>query len=148
MRFSLHVKPATGIVAAVDDDIALRLDASREELLQRLGLETAPALVVTMDAPEVVEAVTATARRLRPDLIIVARARDARQARKLYDLGATDAVPETIEASLQLSEAVLVHIGVPMGLVIASIHEKRDEIRSRLNLPLPAPTRVRRRPQA
>ena len=123
-------------------------DASREELLQRLGLETAPALVVTMDAPEVVEAVTATARRLRPDLIIVARARDARQARKLYDLGATDAVPETIEASLQLSEAVLVHIGVPMGLVIASIHEKRDEIRSRLNLPLPAPTRVRRRPQA
>jgi CPA2 family monovalent cation:H+ antiporter-2 len=121
-------------------------DASRAELLERLGLETAPALVVTMDAPEVVEAVTATARRLRPDLIIVARARDARQAKKLYDLGATDAVPETIEASLQLSEAVLVHIGVPMGLIIASIHEKRDEIRNRLNLPLPAPSRVRRRP--
>ena len=42
---------------------------------------------------------------------------------------ATDAAPETIEASLQLSEAVLVDIGVPMGLVIASIHEKRDEFR-------------------
>ena len=38
-------------------------------------------------------------------------------------------MPETIEASLQLSEAVLVDIGVPMGLVIASIHEKRDEYR-------------------
>ena len=38
-------------------------------------------------------------------------------------------MPETIEASLQLSEAVLVDIGVPMGLVIASIHEKRDEFR-------------------
>jgi monovalent cation:H+ antiporter-2, CPA2 family len=36
-------------------------------------------------------------------------------------------VPETIEASLQLSEAVLADIGVPMGLVIASIHERRDE---------------------
>jgi CPA2 family monovalent cation:H+ antiporter-2 len=93
----------------------------------------------------VVEAVTAISRRLRPELIIVARARDARQARKLYDLGATDAVPETIEAILQLSEAVLVHIGVPMGLVIASIHEKRDEIREELNLPLPTPPRLRRR---
>ena len=41
-------------------------------------------------------------------------------------------MPETIEASLQLSEAVLVDIGVPMGLVIASIHEKRDEFRKML----------------
>jgi CPA2 family monovalent cation:H+ antiporter-2 len=41
-------------------------------------------------------------------------------------------VPETIEASLQLSEAVLVDIGVPMGLVIASIHERREEFRTSL----------------
>ena len=61
-----------------------------------------------------------------------ARARDANHARALYGLGVTDAVPETIEASLQLSEAVLVDVGVPMGLVIASIHEKRDEYRKLL----------------
>jgi monovalent cation:H+ antiporter-2, CPA2 family len=41
----------------------------------------------------------------------------------------TDAVPETLESSLQLSEAVLVDLGVAMGPVIASIHEKRDELR-------------------
>jgi CPA2 family monovalent cation:H+ antiporter-2 len=41
----------------------------------------------------------------------------------------TDAVPETLESSLQLSEAVLVDLGIPMGFVIASIHEKRDEFR-------------------
>ncbi len=41
-------------------------------------------------------------------------------------------MPETVEASLQLSEAVLVDLGVPMGYVIASIHEKRDEFRKRL----------------
>ena len=39
------------------------------------------------------------------------------------------AVPETLESSLQLSEAVLVDLGVAMGPVIASIHEKRDEFR-------------------
>ena len=47
-------------------------------------------------------------------------------------LGVTDAVPETIEASLQLSEAALVGLGVPTGLVIASIHERRDVFRSEL----------------
>jgi len=110
-------------------------DASRLELLERCGLATARAVVVTMDAPEAAEAVVAAARGARPDLTIVARARDARHAARLYELGATDAVPETIEASLQLSEAVLVDIGVPMGLVIASIHERRDEYRKVLNRP-------------
>lgn len=110
-------------------------DAARPEFLMRCGLADAPALVVTMDDPEGVEAIVAVARELRPDLTIVARARDARHAQRLYDLGATDAVPETVEASLQLSEAVLVEIGVPMGLVIASIHERRDEFRKALNRP-------------
>jgi CPA2 family monovalent cation:H+ antiporter-2 len=41
-------------------------------------------------------------------------------------------VPETLEASLQLSEAVLVDLGVAMGPVIASIHEKRDEFREHI----------------
>src|SRR3546814_18659626 len=36
---------------------------------------------------------------------------------------------ETVESSLQLSEAVLVELGVAMGPVIASIHDKRDELR-------------------
>lgn len=110
-------------------------DASRPEFLRRCGLEQAPALVVTMDSPEGVEAVVGAAHEMRADLTIVARARDARQAQRLYELGATDAVPETVEASLQLSEAVLVEIGVPMGLVIASIHERRDEFRRLLNRP-------------
>jgi CPA2 family monovalent cation:H+ antiporter-2 len=110
-------------------------DAARVELLERCGLDHARAVVVTMDSPEAAEAVVATARGHRPDLTIVARARDARHAARLYELGATDAVPETIEASLQLSEAVLVDIGVPMGLVIASIHERRDEYRKVLNRP-------------
>jgi monovalent cation:H+ antiporter-2, CPA2 family len=76
----------------------------------------------------VVEAVRAG----RPDLTIVARARDARHATALYGLGVDDAVPENFEASLQLSEAVLVDIGVPMGLVITSVHERRDEFRKTL----------------
>jgi CPA2 family monovalent cation:H+ antiporter-2 len=119
-------------------------DASRTDLLVRCGLMSAKGLVVTMDSPDGAEAVVAAARALRPDLVIVARARDARHARRLYDLGATDAVPETIEASLQLSEALLVDLGVPMGLVIASVHERRDEFRAYLNRPEALGDRTRR----
>jgi CPA2 family monovalent cation:H+ antiporter-2 len=104
-------------------------DASRAEYLRKSGVETARAVVVTMDSPRANEAVVETTRKLRPDVTLVARARDADHAHKLYDLGVTDAVPETVEASLQLAEATLVDIGVPMGFVIASIHEKRDEYR-------------------
>jgi CPA2 family monovalent cation:H+ antiporter-2 len=100
-------------------------DLTRIELLRRLHLETARALVVTLDEPATAEVLVAAARAERPDLLIVARARDARHAARLYRAGASDAVPETIEASLQLSEAVLVDLGIPMGPVIASIHEKR-----------------------
>lgn len=110
-------------------------DATRAELLRRCGIATARALVVTLDAPAAIESVVAAARAERPDLTIVARARDAAHATKLYNLKVTDAVPETIEASLQLSEALLIDIGVPMGLVIASIHEKRDEFRHALQGP-------------
>jgi len=119
-------------------------DASRPDLLRRLGLDAALAVVVTMDSPEGAEAVVTTAREARRNLTIVVRARDARQAKRLYGLGATDAVPETFEASLQLSEALLVEIGVPMGLVIASIHERRDEFRRELNNPDALGGRTRR----
>jgi CPA2 family monovalent cation:H+ antiporter-2 len=126
---------------AVDTDAALvrrfRSDgvdiywgnASRAEFLTRCGLAKAKALIITMDRPSLAEQIVRIARAEYPHLTIVARARDAHHATLLYELGVTDAVPETIEASLQLSEAVLVEMGVPMGLVIASIHEKRDEFR-------------------
>jgi CPA2 family monovalent cation:H+ antiporter-2 len=62
----------------------------------------------------------------------VARARDGAHAAQLYRGGATDAVPETMEGSLQMSEAVLVDVGVAMGPVIASIHEKRSQLRAEI----------------
>lgn len=118
-------------------------DGTNPDFLTRCGLADARALVATMDSPDGVEAIVGAARELRPDLVIVARARDARHAARLYELGATDVVPETVEASLQLSEAVLVDLGVPMGLVIASIHERRDLYRAELNRPDALGARVR-----
>lgn len=112
-------------------------DITQTELLQRLHVETARALVVTMGDHAASDELVATARALRPDLLIVVRARDASHAAHLYGIGATDAVPETIEASLQLAEAALVEIGVAMGPVIASIHEHRAELQAEIKAMAP-----------
>ena len=88
--------------------------------------------MVTVENPQAAQEIVRSPMQERADMTIVARARDAAHATHLYELGASDAIPETIEASLQLAETVLVDIGVPMGYVIASIHEKRDEFRKLL----------------
>jgi monovalent cation:H+ antiporter-2, CPA2 family len=113
-------------------------DITSLDLLRRLHLETARALVVTIDDRLAADELVSAARAERDDLLIVVRAHDGTHAAHLYAVGATDAVPETIEASLQLSEAVLVDLGVPMGPVIASIHEKRAALQADIRAMAPA----------
>ncbi len=132
-----HDKPYLAVDADIDGVAAARRegytvmfgDVSRSELVDRLGLGHAKALILTMDDPVLTVRLTRRVRNWVPDIPIIARARDAAHAAELYKAGATDAVPETLESSLQLSEAVLVDLGVAVGPVIASIHEKRDEMR-------------------
>jgi CPA2 family monovalent cation:H+ antiporter-2 len=107
-------------------------DVSRPEMVDRLNLGRASALILTMDEPVLTVRLTRKVRGWCPDLTIVARARDPKHAAELYRAGATDAVPETLESSLQLSEAVLIDLGMAMGPVIASIHEKRAELRKEI----------------
>jgi CPA2 family monovalent cation:H+ antiporter-2 len=107
-------------------------DVSRRELIEKLDLDNALAVVLTMDDPALTRRIAKRLRDEHPALPIIARARDTDHAAALYRAGVTDAVPEALEASLQLSEAVLVDIGVAMGPVIASIHEKRSELRAEI----------------
>jgi CPA2 family monovalent cation:H+ antiporter-2 len=107
-------------------------DVARPELIERMREREPAAFILTMDNPVLVNRLATRLRKAFPELPIVARARDAVHAAELYRAGVTDAVPETLEASLQLSEAALVDLGVAMGPVIASIHEKRDELRAQI----------------
>jgi len=135
-----HGKPYVAVDADIDTVRRARRegypmifgDVARPAFLEQLHLDTAMALILTMDDPVQVVRTTARVRRDHPDLCIIARARDAGHAAELYRAGASDAVPETLEASLQLSEAALVDLGVAMGPVIASIHEKRAELREEI----------------
>lgn len=107
-------------------------DARNPELLKSCGLMEAATVIVTINEAAGIDEIVVQVRALREDMPIVSRARDADHARHLYQIGVTEAVPETIEASLLLSEAALIGLGVAMGHVVASIHEKRDEFRHEL----------------
>jgi K+:H+ antiporter len=107
-------------------------DATNLAFLKGCGLMEAAAVIVTIHTQAAIDEIVQAVRSERPDMLIVSRARDAAHARHLYAVGVTDAVPETIEASLQLSEAALVGLGLPTGPVIASIHEQRDDFRREL----------------
>jgi CPA2 family monovalent cation:H+ antiporter-2 len=132
-----HGKPYIAVDADIDGVAQARRegytvmfgDVARSELVDRLNLGHADALILTMDDPVLTVRLTRRVRSWVSDIPIIARARDAAHAAELYKAGATDAVPETLESSLQLSEAVLVDLGVAVGPVIASIHEKRDQMR-------------------
>jgi CPA2 family monovalent cation:H+ antiporter-2 len=135
-----HGRPYLAIDSDIDTVVQARQegyritfgDITHAGMIEKLNLDGASALIVTMDEPVEIVRTVRRVRALYPDLTIVARARDPKHAAELYKAGATDAVPETVEASLQLSEAVLVGLGVAMGPVIASIHEKRAELRARI----------------
>ena len=112
-------------------------DASMPDFLHSIGIDRARAVVVTASNPAFTDKVVQAVRAMREDVHIIARARDASHAQRLYQMGATDAVPETIEASLQLAENTLIDLGVPMGLVLASVHERRDVFRKMFGIRKP-----------
>ncbi len=87
-------------------------DASRPELLSKLHLARARAVVLTMDDTAAALHAVHAVRQLAPDVHITARARDERHARTLLDAGATLVVPETLESSLKVADSVLQVMGV------------------------------------
>ncbi|MGV7119948.1 cation:proton antiporter domain-containing protein [Sphingopyxis sp. 550A] len=132
-----HGRPYIAVDADIDTVAAARrdgftvrfADVARPGSLDHLGIEVADAVVLTMDDPVQQLRMTRQLRRKYPDLPIISRARGADHAAALYQAGASEAVPETLESSLQLAEAVLIDLGVAMGPVIASIHDVRAKMR-------------------
>ena len=86
-------------------------------MLRSVGAESAAALVVTLDRPAAAERLVAAARPLYPELAIVARGHDADVSARLRSLGASVVVPETLELSLIIAEAVLRRLDVPEDVV-------------------------------
>jgi CPA2 family monovalent cation:H+ antiporter-2 len=107
-------------------------DASRAELLKRVGAERARAIVLTLDSTRAAERAIAAMRTLSAATPIFARAKDVAHARRLAEAGVLEVVPEAVEASLQLGGRVLESLGVPEEMVATRIDAARKTELSRL----------------
>lgn len=129
---------------AIDKDLTL-VDGQRKkgvrayfgngtdpQLLLRSGIMTVKTVVITSHIREEIDSIVEAVRGLRKDVTIISRAHDADHAKHLYSLGVSVAVPETIESSLQLSEAALLSLDRNEKDVRESIDNRRDAIRSEL----------------
>jgi monovalent cation:H+ antiporter-2, CPA2 family len=86
-------------------------DPARPELLEAAGLAEAQVIVVTVDDRETALRIVRYARARRPDIHIVARARDRVHVYELYQAGADDIVRETFDSSIRAGRYVLENMG-------------------------------------
>lgn len=87
-------------------------DPLRPDLLHAAGIDTARVLMVALDDPVAAEQLVTYARRLRPDIHIVARSRDRTHTYRLYQAGANDIVRELFDSSLRAGRYILENIGL------------------------------------
>jgi CPA2 family monovalent cation:H+ antiporter-2 len=95
--------------------------------------DEAPAIVLTMDHPASALQAVRGIRREFPHVRLYARSRDEKHARALKQAGANVVVPETLEASLQLSAFVLEGMGLDERVVDAIVDRERDAFSSALD---------------
>ena len=101
-------------------------DAGHRQNLHAAGLDRARALVLTFADEHVALRIVRAARAERQELPILVRARDDAVLERLLEGGATDGVPETLEASMMLAMQLLLLLGLPADLVF----ERMDSVRS------------------
>ena len=107
-------------------------NASRPELLRRVHADEAPAIVLTMDHPASAMQAVRGIRREFPHVRLFVRSRDEKHARALRLAGASVVVPETLEASLQLSAFVLEAMGLDERVVDDIVDRERDLFAAKL----------------
>lgn len=101
-------------------------DAARLQALMAAGLHRASAVVVTyLDTASALK-VLRHAHEQASHVPVVVRTVDDADLEKLRAAGATEVVPEAIEASLMLASHALALVGVPMRRVIRVVQDQRD----------------------
>jgi CPA2 family monovalent cation:H+ antiporter-2 len=101
-------------------------DAAKADILARIGLAHANAVVISFSDPLYAVRIVETVRGFREDVPILVRTRDDAYFDLLQQTGATVIVPESIESSLMLSAYALNLLSVPLPRIIRTIQRVRD----------------------
>ncbi len=101
-------------------------DPARPELMRAAGAEQARLLVIAQDDAENVLRIAEVAKRLFPNMKVLARARNRRHVHLLMDRHVDGFVRDTYFSSLQMAEKSLVALGVPAEDASRSVALFRD----------------------
>ena len=101
-------------------------DSTRREILEAAGIQRARAMVLSYHDISASLKVLEHVRRLRPDMAVLVRAPDDTDLQRLLDAGATEVVPETLEASLMLASQLLLILGIPVARVVRRVRAVRS----------------------
>lgn len=109
-------------------------DGTHLNLLEAAGLNRARALALTLDDPEAATRTIHQVRTAYPDLPILVRAPDDGHLNELLDAGATEVIPETLEASLMVASHLMFVLGQSTDDVMRRIravrHDRYDMLRA------------------
>jgi glutathione-regulated potassium-efflux system protein KefB len=103
-------------------------------LLAQLGVGRAAAVLITLDSGPAAERVVNTIRLLHPHVPLFVRARDLAMRDRLVAAGVNEAIPETIQLSISLGQALLRRIGVSDEQLEAVVDGMRQDNYAALRL--------------
>lgn len=101
-------------------------DGTHPEILEAAGLKRARILVISLDDPHAALKILPQARALRPDVPVLVRTRDDTYMDRLQQEGATEVVPETLEASLMLVAHLLFLLNTPVSRILHHLQNVRN----------------------
>jgi CPA2 family monovalent cation:H+ antiporter-2 len=107
-------------------DAVIYGDGTAIEMLEAIGLERCRVLVLTFAEANASMKIVKAVRELRPELPILVRTQDDSKLEDLQQAGATEIVPETLEASLMLVSHVLLLLDVPVSRVVKTVGDIRN----------------------
>jgi CPA2 family monovalent cation:H+ antiporter-2 len=100
-------------------------DAADETVLNAVGLEHASAVVITFSDTDRALKILGSIRRVRQDVPVLVRTADDTRLEELLAAGATEVVPETLEAALMLVSHALLVLHVPLSRVVKTVGDIR-----------------------
>lgn len=101
-------------------------DGSDSDILEAIGLEHCNVLVITFANPDLALRILHVVRELRKDVPVLVRTQDDTKLDQLQKAGATEVVPETLEASLMIMSHMLLLLDMPVSRVVKTVGDIRD----------------------
>ena len=102
-------------------------DATQETVLQKANIKNARIVVVAINDPTATRRITEVVRRISPKVHLIVRTRYLQEMKPLYELGASEVIPEEFETSIEIFTRVLTKYLIPRDEIERLLAEVRAD---------------------